>query len=185
MVYSLLNSPWVIKKAFVWLHRPFFGYIPPSIAKKGGIFLKRRWYVAKVVYSLIGIYDIPAPGGPGLGRAGGQGPDAPAPPASLSLGLDWIITTHEPNAAIGLVTSATASIMAGSSLVRWEVRGAMPGLPGLTPLAYIPIDSNTGHVRVRVETEADKDYCKTECCRHQWTHHTGRQPASHANEWPL
>ena len=47
--------------------------------------------------------------------------------------------------------------MAGSSLVRWEVSGAMPGLPGLTPHAYIPIDSNTGHVRVRVETEADKD----------------------------
>ena len=76
---------------------------------------------------------------------------------------------------------ATASIMAGNRLVRWEVCGAMPGLPGLTPHAYIPIDSNTGHVRVRVKTEADKEYCKTECCRH----HTGRQPASHANEWPL
>ena len=71
-----------------WLFRPFFGYIPPSIAKKGGIFLKRRWYFAKVVYSLIGIYDKPEPGG--LGRAGGQGPEAPSPPASLSLGLDWI-----------------------------------------------------------------------------------------------
>ena len=44
--------------------------------------------------------------------------------------------------------------MAGSSLVRWEVCGAMPRLPGLTPHAYIPIDSNTGHARV--ETEADK-----------------------------
>ena len=89
-------------------------------------------------------------------------------------GLD----SHE---AIGLVTSATASIMAGSRLVRWEICGAMPGLPGLTPHAYMPIDSNTGHVRVRVETEADKEYCKTECCRH----HTGRQPAWHANEWQL
>ena len=65
-------------------------------------------------------------------------------------GLD----SHEPNAAIGLVTSATVSIMAGSRLVRWEVRGAMPGLPGLTPHAYIPIDSNTGHVQDLVETEA-------------------------------
>ena len=83
MVYSLLEGSWVVKKAFFWLYRPFLGYIPPSIAKKGGIFLKRRWYVAKVVYSLIVIYDIPAPGG--LGRAGGQGPEAPAPPASLSL----------------------------------------------------------------------------------------------------
>ena len=65
-------------------------------------------------------------------------------------GLD----SHEPNAAIGLVTSATASIMAGSRLVRWEVCGAMPGLPpvpGLTPHAYIPIDSNTGHVLVDIE----------------------------------
>ena len=73
------------------------------------------------------------------------------------------LDSHEPNAAIGLVTSATASIMAGSRLVRWEVCGAMPGLPGPTPHAYIPtdrMDSNTGHVRV--ETEADKEYCKTE-----------------------
>ena len=92
MVYSLLNSPLVVKKALFWLYRPFFGYIPPSIAKKGGIFLKRRWYVAKVVYSLIGMYDIPAPGG--LGRGGGQGPEAPAPPASLSLGLDLIVTSR-------------------------------------------------------------------------------------------
>ena len=74
MVYSLLKGPWDVKKAFFWLYRPFFGYIPPSIAKKGDIFLKRRWYVAKVVYSLIGIYDIPEPGG--LGRASGQGPEA-------------------------------------------------------------------------------------------------------------
>ena len=94
MVYSLLGGPWVVKKLFFWLYRLFFGYIPPSIAKKGGIFLKRRWYVAKVVYSLIGIYDIPEPGG--LGRAGGQGPEAPARPASLSLGfkLDWIVTSR-------------------------------------------------------------------------------------------
>ena len=63
---------------------------------------------------------------------------------------------HEQNAVIGLVASATASIMAGSRLVRWEVCGTMPGLPGLTPHAYILIDSNTGHVRV--ETEADKEY---------------------------
>ena len=90
-------------------------------------------------------------------------------------GLD----SHEQNAAIGLVASATASIMAGSHPVRWEVCCTMPGLPGLTPHAYIQIDSNTGHVLVK--TEADKEYCKTECCRH----HTGRQPASHANEWPL
>ena len=55
----------------------------------------------------------------------------------------------------------------------------MPGLPGLTPHAFILIDSNTGHVRVK--TEADKEYCKTECC----LHHTGRQPASDANEWLL
>ena len=40
-------------------------------------------------------------------------------------GLD----SHEQNAAIGLVTSATANIIAGSCLVRWEVCGAMPGLP--------------------------------------------------------
>ena len=56
------------------------------------IFLKRRWCVTKVVYSPIGIYDIPEPGG--LGRAGGQGPEAPVPPASLSLGLDWIVTSQ-------------------------------------------------------------------------------------------
>ena len=68
------KGPWDVRKAFFWLYRPFFGYIPPSIAKKGGIFLKRRWYVAKVVYNLIGIYDIPEPGG--LGRASGQGPEA-------------------------------------------------------------------------------------------------------------
>ena len=82
-------------------------------------------------------------------------------------GLD----SHEQNAAIGLVTSATASIMAGSCLVRWEVCGAMPELPGLTPHAYIPIDSNTAHVLVK--TEAVKEYCETECCRH----YTGRQPS--------
>ena len=73
-------------------------------------------------------------------------------PCVTGFGLD----SHEPKAAIGLVTSANASIMAGSRLVRWEVCGAMPGLPGLTPHAYIQSDSNTGHVRVRVETEADK-----------------------------
>ena len=94
MVYSLLNSPWDVKKAFFWLYRPFLGYIPLSIAKKDVIFLIRRWYVAKVVYSLIGIYDIPEPCG--LGRAGGQGQEAPAPPASLSQGLDWIVTSRMP-----------------------------------------------------------------------------------------
>ena len=96
MEYSRLKGPWDVKKAFSWLYRPFLGYIPPSIAKNGGIFLKRRWYVAKVVYSLIGIYDIPEPGG--LEWAGGQGPEAPAPPASLSLarGLDWIVTSRMP-----------------------------------------------------------------------------------------
>ena len=135
-----------------------------------------RWYI---LYSLIGIYDIPEPCG--LGRAGGQGPEAPAPPASLSLGLDWIVTSLMPRLDWLQLTSATASIMAGSRLVRWEVCGAMPGLPRLTPHAYIPIDSNTGYVRVLVKTEADKEYCKTECCRH----HTGRQPGSHANERPL
>ena len=41
---------------------------------------------------LIGIYDIPEPGG--LGRASGQDPEPPAPPASLSLGLDWIVTSR-------------------------------------------------------------------------------------------
>ena len=40
MVYSLFNRPWVVTKAFFWLYRPFFGYIPPSIAKK-------RWYISK------------------------------------------------------------------------------------------------------------------------------------------
>ena len=94
IVYSLLNSPWVVKKAFFGLYRPFLVYIPPSIAKKGGMFLKRRWYVTKVVYSLIGVYDIPEPCE--LGRAGGQGPEAPALPASLSLGLDWIVTSRMP-----------------------------------------------------------------------------------------
>ena len=62
---------------------------------------------------------------------------------------------HEPNAAIGPVTRATASIMAGSRPARREVGGAMPGRPGLSPHAYIPIDSDTrlGHF----ETEAGKD----------------------------
>ena len=100
MLYTMLYSiRYILKRVlgllsrrFFWLYRPFFGYIPPSIAKKGGMFLKRRWYVTKVVYSLIGIYDIPEPGG--LGRAGCQGLEAPAPPASLSLGLDWIVTSR-------------------------------------------------------------------------------------------
>ena len=94
MVYSRLKGPWDVKAPFFWLYRQFFGYIPPSIAKKGGIFLKRRWYVAKVVYSLIGLCHKPEPCGFGL--AGGQGPEAPAPPASLSLGLDWIVTSRMP-----------------------------------------------------------------------------------------
>ena len=141
MVYSLLNSPWVVKKAFFWLYRPFFGYIPPSIAKKGGIFLKRRWYVAKVVYSLIGIYAIPEPGG--LERAGGQGPEATSAASIPVTGPGFGLDSHEPNAVIGLVTSVTASIMAVSRLVRWEY---VAGLPGLTPHAYIVIDLNTGHV---------------------------------------
>ena len=84
----------MLRRRFFWLYRPFFGYIPPSIAKKGGMFLKRRWYVTKVIYSLIGICDIPEPGG--LGRDGGQGPKVPAQPASLSLGLDWIVTSRMP-----------------------------------------------------------------------------------------
>ena len=90
------------------------------------IFLKSRWYVAKVVYSLIGIYDIPEPSG--LGRAGGQGPEAPARPASLSVAVTGFgLDSDGQNAAIELVASATASIMAGSRLVRWEVCGAIPG----------------------------------------------------------
>ena len=56
--------------------------------------------------------------------------------------------------------------MAGSRLVRWKVCGAMPSLPGLTSHQYIQIDSNTASSHVRVETEADKEYCKTKCCRH-------------------
>ena len=35
----------------------------------------------------------------------------------LSLAMGFGLDSHEPNAAIGLVTSATASIMAGSRLV--------------------------------------------------------------------
>ena len=92
MVYSRFRGPWVVKKPFIlviyavfWLHTTFH-------SQKGGIFLKRRWYVAKVVYSLIGIYDIPEPCW--LGLAGGQGLEAPALPASLSLGLDWIVTSR-------------------------------------------------------------------------------------------
>ena len=54
MVYRLFRGPWVVKKPFFVLYRLFFGYIPPSIAKKGGIFLKeggitgmlQRWYIA-------------------------------------------------------------------------------------------------------------------------------------------
>ena len=46
----------------------------------------------------------------------------------------------------GLVTRATASIMAGSRLVRGEVGGAITGLPGLTPHAYIQIDSDACQV---------------------------------------
>ena len=122
---------------------------------------------------MIGIYHIPDPCW--LGRAGG--PEAPAPPASLSLGLDRIVTSRMQR--LDWLQARLRSIMADSRPVRWEVCGAMPGLPGLTTHAYIPIDSNTGHVRV--ETEADKEYWKTERCRH----HTGRQPASHANELPL
>ena len=105
-----------------------------------------------MVCSLIGIYDIPEPGG--LGRAGGQGSEAPAQPASLSLGLDWIVTTHEPNAVIGLVTSATPSILGGGSLARDSEAAALHVGKYVvlqtartdTP-SYIPItDSNTGHV---------------------------------------
>ena len=69
---------------------------------------ERRWYVAKEIYSLIGIYHIPEPCW--LGLAGGQGREAPAPPASLSLSLESGLDSHEQNAAIGLVTSATVSI---------------------------------------------------------------------------
>ena len=66
-----------------------------AIAKKGGHDIsERRWYVAKEVNSLIGVCHIPEPGR--LGQAGGQGPQAPAAPASLSLslGLDWIVTSQ-------------------------------------------------------------------------------------------
>ena len=49
----------------------------------------------------------------------------------------------------------------------------MTCLPGLTPHAYIPIDSDASHF----ETEADKENCKTEGCRHHG------QPAWHPNEW--
>ena len=84
------------------------------------MFLKSRWHVTKVVYSLIGIYDIPEPGGTGWWPRPG-GTSAASIPVTGS-GLD----SHEPNAAIGLITSATASIMAGSCLVRWEVCGAIP-----------------------------------------------------------
>ena len=49
----------------------------------------------------------------------------------------------------------------------------MTGRPGLTPHAFILIDSDASHF----ETEADKENCKTECCCHQ------RQPAWHTNEW--
>ena len=40
---------------FFWLYRLFFGYMPPSIAKKGGIYLKeggmlQRRYIAGLVY---------------------------------------------------------------------------------------------------------------------------------------
>ena len=50
--------------------------------------------------------------------------------------------------------------------------------PGLTPNAYKPIDSDARPF----ETEADKENCKTECCRHH------RKPAWHTNElqhWKL
>ena len=50
----------------------------------------------------------------------------------------------------------------------------MTGRSGLTPHAYILIDSDARHF----ETEVDKEYCKTECCGHH------RQPAWHANKWP-
>ena len=131
--------------------------------------------MAKDVYSLIGIYHKPESSG--FGRAGGQwwqwtrGTSAASTPVTGS-GLD----SNKPNAAIGLVTRVTSSIMAalaGSHLVLGEVGGAMTGWPGLTPHAYIPIDSDARHF----ETEADKENCKTECCRHH------RQPAWHANEW--
>ena len=68
-----------------------------------------------MVYSLIGICDIPEPGG--LERAGGQ--EAPAPPAFLSVavtGPGFGLDSHEPNAAIRLVTSATASIWQAAAL---------------------------------------------------------------------
>ena len=117
----------------------FFGYIPPSIAKKDGIFLKRRWYVAKVVYSLIGIYDIPEPGG--LGRAGGQGPEAPA---SLSLGVEWIVTSLMPRLDYKRDSEHNGRQQPCTLGSMWR-----SGLPGLTPHPYILIaDSNTGHVRV-------------------------------------
>ena len=101
-----------------------------------------RCDVAKEVYNLIDITHKPESGG--FGRAGGQleGPEAPAPPASLSL-AGSSLDSHELNAVIGLVTMATAAL-AGSRLqvVRHggevTVGGAMTGRPGLglTPHPY-------------------------------------------------
>ena len=50
--------------------------------------------MAKEIYSLIGISHKPESGG--FGRAGGHGLEAPALLASLSLGLDWIVTSQMP-----------------------------------------------------------------------------------------
>ena len=40
MVYSLLISPWVVKKAFFWLYRPFFWLYTTFHSQK-------RWYISK------------------------------------------------------------------------------------------------------------------------------------------
>ena len=84
--------------------------------------------MTKEIYSLIGIYHILEPGGLGefgTGRWPRPGGTSAASIPVTGSGLD----SHEPKAAIGLVTSSTASIMAGSCPERWEVCGIMPRLP--------------------------------------------------------
>ena len=94
VLYSRLNPSWITYIVYHDFRLYTIAYSEKrcDIPEKRCDLAPRRCDVAKEVYSLIGVYHKPESGG--FGWAGGHGPEAPAPPASLSLGLDWIVTSR-------------------------------------------------------------------------------------------